>query len=802
MKKFFSVLAIAALLIAPAQAFATANPYDFFPDTTALFYELHLTNGIQARIPQVISMLKTYTDKDTEMSISDSTLKFLLKKLLVNETVYVGGTEIEKDGVNLVLKMSDAEWMALTSNAELTVYKTSSLLDLEEEHGFPGAVGHVDGYLMVGKDMEGLKHIVDAETDLTSKNVLGRSENFLSIKRNFPDSPVMFAYIDIQQLGSQLSTVPGASSEFTKLFDAISFISKEALSVSETPTGYAADVHVVGNPTQMAAHHITSLNTAGNFTPTLYKQFPNLAPLLYVESTNPKASYDQVLDIYKEMGLPVDEVLNNLKKESGVDLNKIMAIFTQENAFGIQRSDEAIWPYMTYMAHVSNHQSEAVAMVNDMHSVVQKLLMDEGGKVTKDGLWFTQYSGAANMYTIQTQRGSSNGTNLPQLNDLQLTYGVTQDGRFIISNYPSITTVTPTQSLAQQMDFAAFIPSVPGSVSSYGYLSMRNVWNFMDNFLAKMDTLGLQDAPSLGFYKGYFQSLEAIYSWKDSSFISTGDTQSVHGRVTVNIDTATHQTFAQYVSQRGTSDSDHDGVSDLKEEFLYHTPVHSADCNGDGISDIKEIRNGNDPCKKGSEPAFSDLSKGAFYNEHVGLLKQRNIIKGYDDGSFKPGQNVNRAEFVTMVMHAFGTPGDITASYVPYDDVSSDDWYVKELAAAYSKGVVDFNRNFRPGDTITRAEAVAMVTRASAVFASQTEFSAPFDDIHYGEWFSEPVGRAYSLGVVTGKGNRTFDPMGKLTRAEAATLISRTLSQEVEQLKNGRGSAGESLPSLLLRNAL
>lgn len=108
---------------------------------------------------------------------------------------------------------------------------------------------------------------------------------------------------------------------------------------------------------------------------------------------------------------------------------------------------------------------------------------------------------------------------------------------------------------------------------------------------------------------------------------------------------------------------------------------------------------------------FSDISnyKEDTFSQFITWLEDQGVVQGYDDGTFKPGNNVNRAEFLKMLYETIGMQGLETE--LPFPDVPADQWYTKYVKEAYASGVVQGypDGNFRPGDYINFAEATKIV---------------------------------------------------------------------------------------------
>jgi hypothetical protein len=105
---------------------------------------------------------------------------------------------------------------------------------------------------------------------------------------------------------------------------------------------------------------------------------------------------------------------------------------------------------------------------------------------------------------------------------------------------------------------------------------------------------------------------------------------------------------------------------------------------------------------------FSDITDDEPYAQAVKYLAQIGILRGYEDGSFKPSQEVSRAEFAAIA----GRFDDLVGSANnPFTDISETHWAYAYIVSAYMKGWINGypNGEFRPQNRITRAEVVKIV---------------------------------------------------------------------------------------------
>lgn len=165
---------------------------------------------------------------------------------------------------------------------------------------------------------------------------------------------------------------------------------------------------------------------------------------------------------------------------------------------------------------------------------------------------------------------------------------------------------------------------------------------------------------------------------------------------------------------------------------------------------------------------------GHWAEQTIRDLAGRGIINGYEDGTYRPEDPVTKAEFIKLVCETKRL--NMPASDVPYTDVASS-WARQYIETVYAMGVTD-NLNtdaatFGVDQPISRAEAATLLGRIVAPgYTGTPEFT---DNAQIPEWALAPIAAAVSQGLIQGNPDGTFAPANSLTRAEAATIISRLL---------------------------
>ena len=190
-----------------------------------------------------------------------------------------------------------------------------------------------------------------------------------------------------------------------------------------------------------------------------------------------------------------------------------------------------------------------------------------------------------------------------------------------------------------------------------------------------------------------------------------------------------------------------------------------------GNNQIVEI----EPTVPKIEIVFADV-KGHWAEKEIHTLAGDGVINGVGDNKFAPERKITRAEFVALIVRAFGlTEGRYNENF---EDVAKNDWYSDGVGKAMTAGIISKDTYFRPNDPISREEMVKIIVggwlskNEKPEWINMSQFS---DKTLISDWATEFVDIAVTLGLVKGDNNGNFNPKSGTTRAEAATVIYRLI---------------------------
>ncbi|MFD0959940.1 S-layer homology domain-containing protein [Paenibacillus chungangensis] len=181
------------------------------------------------------------------------------------------------------------------------------------------------------------------------------------------------------------------------------------------------------------------------------------------------------------------------------------------------------------------------------------------------------------------------------------------------------------------------------------------------------------------------------------------------------------------------------------------------------------------------DKTFADL-QDHWAREEVEALASKLVVNGVSDKRFAPDDQVTRAQFTALLVRSLGIADQ--SGRMAFTDVDSSDWYIGEVGAAVSAGLVTGfdDGTFRPDDIVTREQAAAMLSRALQLIertASQTDPSSSLerfrDRNEISEWAEAGIARLVENGILTGVTPDMFNPGDSASRAQSVVMLYRML---------------------------
>ena len=170
-----------------------------------------------------------------------------------------------------------------------------------------------------------------------------------------------------------------------------------------------------------------------------------------------------------------------------------------------------------------------------------------------------------------------------------------------------------------------------------------------------------------------------------------------------------------------------------------------------------------------SAAPLSDI-QGHWAEENITRWVEAGKLGGYEDGTFRPDNNITRAEFANILANLLSPAAETPES--PFSDVKEGDWYYSAVTKLLAYGVVSEDTSFRPSQNITRQDAMTMAGRAFRITSANDEVLDKFSDgDQVAAYAQASVAGFVEKGYLGGYPDGTLRPLANITRAESVKLL-------------------------------
>ena len=179
--------------------------------------------------------------------------------------------------------------------------------------------------------------------------------------------------------------------------------------------------------------------------------------------------------------------------------------------------------------------------------------------------------------------------------------------------------------------------------------------------------------------------------------------------------------------------------------------------------------------KKGNSASGKTDKNGTLI---LPATEHKAYIFGYDDGTFRPDNNMTRAEASAIFARLIAEEkGETIKGSSKFTDVSSIDWHNDYIGYATKYNIVEgYNDGmFKPDEPVTRAEFVAMAVRYYKLFneIKDKDYTVKYTDVNTSYWAYNDIAIAKNIGWLNGYADGTFKGDNNITRAEVVTVVNR-----------------------------
>lgn len=217
-------------------------------------------------------------------------------------------------------------------------------------------------------------------------------------------------------------------------------------------------------------------------------------------------------------------------------------------------------------------------------------------------------------------------------------------------------------------------------------------------------------------------------------------------------------------------------IARLDEGTKYYFELVAVDASGDTVgSSSSEV------VVTPEQWLFSDVSFMDDHYDAIAALTDMGVFTGYANGSFKPENTINRAELLKILVEGREIDPSVSTYKNCFTDVGTE-WYAKYVCYAEAQGWVQgySDGSFRPGNAVNKVEALKILFQVYEAGVDDGKASAAlsYSDLSRWEWYAAYVEQASALGILEEDSGTDFNPGASRTRGEMAEELYRYLVVE------------------------
>jgi nitrogen fixation protein len=174
---------------------------------------------------------------------------------------------------------------------------------------------------------------------------------------------------------------------------------------------------------------------------------------------------------------------------------------------------------------------------------------------------------------------------------------------------------------------------------------------------------------------------------------------------------------------------------------------------------------------------FYDLPEDHWAYSYVSYLFCNGVISGYADGTFRPGASTTRGQLTKLLALGFGWTL-YNPVFPDFTDVPFGSTFYQYIETAYIRGIISgyADGTFRPGNEVSRAQVAKMLVLAKG-WEVTYPVTPDFTDVPSDNWAYGYVETAFYKGVVSGYADGTYRPGNPVNRAQVSKMLTLTLQQ-------------------------
>lgn len=768
MKKLILFAAGILLFLSTFTASAAAKtPDEILPDTVNFYMKADPSNINETFANYYTDMIESFVINDMfylyelngEYSYwygpDEPTSEFIetaetVGEIFSTEPLYMGlEADYDIDGylepniISFMFEMSENDYENnilspyIADNSTITELNGISIYEPED---VDAAIAYYEGYLLFADTPESIGNI------LTATKTLSENADFSDISNKFLSNNFFELYIGNIQIFLDEFYGYGMNN-FYETMMSISALESVGFSMKESSTGYEFQSYVNQDPEVLAELDIDY----SDMEPLSLQEFmPKAKPLFYTAKNNSADVISVIKNSYE-----YDTIATEIADELHIDLDEFVFALENETAFLIQDSGE-LFPTVTLLAKLKDNKDSLESQLsqlieNSWKSIQEEIDNEENSTVsmTKDTI---QINGASlDQFTLKiTPNVRKNPYALvldPSLLEFKITIGITADDILLISTNKDIIN-DYKEGLQNNSDLEDLFSSTTDAVS---FLDISRVNNYLQNSLTILEEYLPENFSDLTETKSVINTLLEPWSILKGTDSITNEYISSEVSILANINKIISNYNIEKLEEKFDSSSNEEGT-----ELIFSSPKD-----------------------------FSDVEIEDWYGDNVYYLATKGIVDGHPDGTYKPSDRLNRAEFIKLITETLQKEGYLNIRYwygeKVYDDVEYYEWYSNYVHTAYEERLFLFlwenDTHLYPSQDMTRIEAAQILSNVLNTYSisatTQNTDEMTFIDVSSNN--QDVIEDVFNNNIMVGTSDITFSPTKSLNRAEAASIIRNLL---------------------------
>ncbi len=638
---------------------------------------------------------------------------------------------------NNVLSPYIADNSTITELNGISIYKPDDV---------DAAIAYYEGYLLFADSPESIGNI------LTATKTLSENADFSNISSKFLSNNFFELYIGNIQIFLDEFYGYGMNN-FYEIMTSISALESVGFSMKESSTGYEFQSHINQDPKVLAELDIDYSNMESL---SLQEFMPKAKPLFYTAKNNSADIISVIKNSYE-----YDTIAAGIADELHIDLDEFVFALENETAFLIQDSGE-LFPTITLLTKLKDNKDSLESQLSQLIETSWERIQEEINSeenptvsITKDTI---QINGASlDQFTLKiTPNVRKNPYALvldPSLLEFKITIGITADDILLISTNKDIVN-DYKEGLQNNSDLEDLFTNTTDAVS---FLDISRVNNYLQNSLTILEEYLPENFSDLAETKSVINTLLEPWDILKGTDSITNEYISSEVSILANINKIISNYNIEKLEEKFDSSSNEEGT-----ELIFSSPKD-----------------------------FSDVEAKDWYGDNVYYLTTKGIVDGHPDGTYKPSDTLNKAEFIKLLVETLENEGvieenlNIAGGYVynasPYQDVDPFEWYESYVTIAYTEGLFENlwanDTHLYPSQDMTRIEAATLLSNTLNKYGISATLQNA-DDISFIDMSSDNkavIENVFQNNIMVGTSDTAFAPSKSLNRAEAASIIRNLL---------------------------